>query len=308
MKKINFTICLIFFLSYSFYAHSNIKIKYKIENQIITNVDILEEKRYITFLRPNLKNISKDEISKIAENSLIREIIKKKELDTVFRNLENQEITSQIKKSLIDYVNVKNETELVNLLKKNKIDYDKIILKMKYERLWNQLIFSKFNPLVKIDKIKLSQQLKKKISSNKKYEYNLSELLFEIDKNEKLNKKYKEIFDYIKLNNFKLAVFKYSISDSSKKGGEIGWIKETLLSDDLNSILLKMKVDEISKPLKYPNGYLVLKINDKKEMKQTINFNNELEELIRYERNRQLNQFSLLYFKKLKQNTLIDEK
>ena len=308
MKKINFIICLIFFLFNSFYAHSNIKIKYKIENQIITNVDILEEERYITFLRPNLKNISKDEISKIAENSLIREIIKKKELDTVFRNLENKEITSQIKKSLIDYVNVKNETELVNLLKENKIDYDKIILKMKYERLWNQLIFSKFNPLVKIDKIKLSQQLKKKISSNKKYEYNLSELLFEIDKNEKVNKKYKEIFDYIKLNNFKLAVFKYSISDSSKKGGEIGWIKETLLSDDLNSILLKMKVEEISKPLKYPNGYLVLKINDKKEMKQTINFNKELEELIRYERNRQLNQFSLLYFKKLKQNTLIDEK
>ena len=63
-----------------------------------------------------------------------------------------------------------------------------------------------------------------------------------------------------------------------------------------------MKVEEISKPLKYQNGYLVLKINDKKEMKQTINFNKELEELIRYERNRQLNQFSLLYFKKLKQN------
>ena len=308
MKKINFIICLIFFLFYSFYAYSNIKIKYKIENEIITNIDILEEKRYITFLRPNLKNISKDEISKIAENSLIREIIKKKELDTVFRNLENKDITIQIKKSLIDYVNVKNEAELVDLLKENKIDYDKIILKMKYERLWNQLIFSKFNSLVKIDKTKLSQQLKKKISSNKKYEYNLSELLFEIDKNEKVNKKYKEIFDYIKLNNFKLAVFKYSISDSSKKGGEIGWIKETLLSDDLNSILLKMNVNEISKPLKYPNGYLVLKINDKKEMKQTINFNNELEELIRYERNRQLNQFSLLYFKKLKQNTLIDEK
>ena len=61
-----------------------------------------------------------------------------------------------------------------------------------------------------------------------------------------------------------MAVFKYSISDSSKKGGEIGWIKETLLSDDLNSILLKMNVNEISKPLKYPNGYLVLKINDKR--------------------------------------------
>ena len=107
MKKINLILYLIFFLFYSFYAYSNIEIKYKIENEIITNIDILEEKRYITFLRPNLKNIPKDEISKIAENSLIREIIKKKELDTVFRNLENKDITIQIKKSLIDYVNVK---------------------------------------------------------------------------------------------------------------------------------------------------------------------------------------------------------
>ena len=308
MKKINFIICLVFYIFFSFKAYSSIKIKYKIENQIITNIDILEEKKYITFLRPNLKNISKEEISKIAENSLIREIIKKKELETVFKNLEDGDITKQLKKSLINYVKVKNEEELIDLLKENKIDYDKIILKMKYEQLWNQLIFSKFNALVKIDKKKLSQQLQKKISNNKKYEYNLSELLFEIGKNEKVNKKYKEIFDYIKLNNFKLAVFKYSISDSSKKGGEIGWIKETLLSDDLNSILLNMNINEISKPLKYPNGYLVLKINDKKEMKQIVNFENELEELIRYERNRQLNQFSLLYFKKLKQNTLIDEK
>ena len=64
---------------------------------------------------------------------------------------------------------------------------------------------------------------------------------------------------------------------------------------------------EITKPIKYPNGYLLLKINDKKEMKQTINLNKELKELIKYEKNRQLNQFSLLFYKKLKQNIIIYE-
>ena len=68
-----------------------------------------------------------------------------------------------------------------------------------------------------------------------------------------------------------------------------------------------MKKNEITKPIKYPNGYLILKINDKKEMKQIINIDKELKELNKFEKNKQLNQFSLLYYKKLKQNTIINE-
>ena len=80
-------------------------------------------------------------------------------------------------------------------------------------------------------------------------------------KNENFKTKYKKILDYIKINNFKTAATKYSISNSSKRGGEIGWIKETLLSNKINSILSTMNSNQISKPIKYPNGYLILKIN-----------------------------------------------
>ena len=100
---------------------------------------------------------------------------------------------------------------------------------------------------------------------------------------------------------------KYSISNSSDKGGEIGWIKETLLSENLNKILGNMKKNEISEVIKYPNGYLILKINDKKEMKQIIDMDKELKDMISFEQNRQLNQFSLLFYKKLKQNIIINE-
>ena len=129
----------------------------------------------------------------------------------------------------------------------------------------------------------------------------------EIEKNENLEKKYKIIKEYIKLNNFKIATSRYSISNSASRGGEIGWVKETILSSDLNNILKKMRVNEISKPIKFPNGYLILKINDKQQMKQKINFDKELKDLIEYEKNKQLNQFSLLYYKKLKQNIVINE-
>ena len=169
------------------------------------------------------------------------------------------------------------------------------------------LIYQKYNAMIKINEDKLKSELKFKISENKKYEYNISELLFEIEKSETLESKYKRILQYIKLNNFKAAASRFSISNTSKSGGEIGWVKETLLSQNLISLLENTKKFEITKPIKYPNGYLLLKINDKKEMKQTINLNKELKELIKYEKNRQLNQFSLLFYKKLKQNIIIYE-
>ena len=68
-----------------------------------------------------------------------------------------------------------------------------------------------------------------------------------------------------------------------------------------------MKKNDVSKYIKYPNGYLILKINDKKEMEQVINVERELNEMSNYEKNRQLNQFSLLFYKKLKQNININE-
>ena len=285
---------------------ANIEIKYKINNDIITNTDIDNEKNYLLFIRPSLKSLPNKEIIKISENSLIREIIKKNELNEVFDVNEADKYINKVKKNLYRFTNVNNENDLKKLLKRNNIEYENVIEKMKYESLWNELIFRKFNSLVKLNKNKLRSDLEIKIKNNKKYEYNLSELLFELNKTEKVYKTYEDIIDYVKLNNFKSAAFKYSIANSSKSGGQIGWVKETLLSKDLNDKLKKLKKNEISEPIKYPNGYLILKINDKREMKQIVNFDEEFKDLVNFEKNKQLNQFSILFYKKLKQNSKIN--
>ena len=285
---------------------ANIEIKYKINNDIITNTDIDNEKNYLLFIRPSLKSLPNKEIIKISENSLIREIIKKNELNEVFDINEADKYINKVKKNLYRFTNVNNEIDLKKLLKRNNIEYENVIEKMKYESLWNELIFRKFNSLVKLNKNKLRSDLELKIKNNKKYEYNSSELLFELNKTEKVYKTYEDIIDYVKLNNFKSAAFKYSIANSSKSGGEIGWVKETLLSKDLNNKLKKLKKNEITEPIKYPNGYLILKINDKREMKQIVNFDEEFKDLVNFEKNKQLNQFSILFYKKLKQNSKIN--
>ena len=134
---------------------AKIKIKYKIGEEIITNIDIENEKNYLTFLRPNLRKLSNDEMLKISENSLKKEIIKKKEINNVFKEVNNEKLISGIKETLFKYKKVDNEEELLNILKNTNIKYEKIIEKMKYEVLWNELIFQKYNSLIKIDEKKI---------------------------------------------------------------------------------------------------------------------------------------------------------
>ena len=306
MKKFLIIIFFIFFIS-EIEAKATIQIKYKVGDEIITNTDIQNEKKYLIFLRPELNNLSEEEIIKVSENSLIKELIKKKEINKVFKDLNNEILIKEIKNKLFRYKKVKNEKELKSIILNANIKYEKIIDKMKYELFWNELVFQKYNNLIKIDKERLKIDLNSKISKNKKYEYNVSELLFELNENETLENKYKEIISYIKLNDFRTAATRFSISNSSNNGGDIGWIKETLFSRDLNDIIKNMKKSQITKPIKYPNGYLILRINDKREIKRSINFEEELEQLVSFEKNKQLNQFSLLFYKKLKQNTVINE-
>ena len=307
MKK--FKVCIITFIIFLFpnLVKAKVEIKYKIGEQIITNIDILNEKNYLIFLRPDLKNISNKEIIEIAKNSLIREIIKKKELGKIFKIDDTSKFLEEVKKNLFSFKGVKDEEELRKIIEENNIEYDEVIEKIKYESLWNELIYKKYSSYVKINKKNLKRKLQMEMSKDKKYEYNLSEILFEVEPNDNYTNKYKSILEYIRSNNFKAAAAKYSISNSSNRGGLIGWVKETLLSNEINSVLSKMSLDEISKPIKYPNGYLILKINKKKIMKQIVNLDKELDDLYRFETNKQLNQFSLLFFKKLKQNTVINE-
>lgn len=307
MKKIKIFVIFIIILLFNSKATSQIEIKFKVGEEIITNIDVKNEKNYLVFLRPNLGKISENELIKISENSIIREIIKKKEIDRLFTKTVNIEFIDEIKNNLLKFKGVNNEDELKILLNNNNIEYEKIIEKMKYEGLWNELVFKKYNSFLKTDKKKLKEQLIKKKTNEKSYQYNLSELLFEISVDETFNNKYEIIKEFIKVNDFKTAAVKYSISDTSNKGGQIGWVKDTFLSEDLVELLSKIEIGRTSKPIRTPNGYLILKINNKKEIENIINIEKELNELIKYERNNQLNQFSLMYYKKLKQSTIINE-
>jgi len=303
-KKI-YIIILITFLFYNFTNSQEIKIISKVDDEIITNIDIENEKKYLLLLNENLNKLSKKEVFELAKNSLIREKIKKREINRLFLK-RNNDVENKLIKNFYNRLGFNKEDEFIIFLDKKKIKIENLKQKLIIETLWNQLIYNKYNKQVRIDK----SILEKKIityynSKEKKYEYELSEIVIANEKDIKSKKK--EIIKYIKQFGFKIAANKYSKSDTSKYGGDIGWIKGTRLSNNIKNKISKIKIGEISEPIQVSNGYLILKINDKKEIIEKFDLEKEIKLQVNYENNRQLNQFSLNHYKKLKKNVSIYE-
>ena len=308
MNKVFYIFVLLILFNCKNLYSCNVYIELKIENEIITNFDIEKEKKYLLALNNNLSQIPEKELYELSKNSIINEKIKKKEL-LIYFDLEKAEmIMKDVIKNFYIKVGFENETQFSNYLKQYEISIDYVKEKLKIETLWNQLIYNKFNNQISVDnnklKIKMNNELKNK---SKIKEFNLSEILFDLKQGEKYKKKYKLILESINKSGFENTSNLYSISDSSKFGGKIGWLKKTQLSKNIIEKLDKIKSGEITEPIQTSNGYLILKINTIREIKKKIDLDEELKNLIEIEKNRQLNEFSQTYFNRVKKNIILSD-
>ena len=203
-----------------------------------------------------------------------------------------------------------NENELKILLKDTNLNLNFIKKKIEIELLWNRLIYEKYKDKLSINEDKIKEDLKLKIINEKQEieEYQISEILFnttsktmELEEIQKINKSIDEI-------GFENTASIYSISNTAGMGGSIGWLAETQLSEKILEIIQNLNVGEISEVIDAPTGKLILFLKDKRKIKEEISLEKELEKAILMERNKQLNQFSSIYFKKVELNTKINEK
>ena len=176
---------------------------------------------------------------------------------------------------------------------------------MKIEFFWNRMILDIYNNQIKIDKDKLI----KKINSTEEYknEYLLSEIFFNKDKNLSLKEKVKAIKQSIKNVGFNNTASIYSISNSANSGGKIGWVDEENLSEIITKELKNIKVGQFTNVIQIGNNFLILKIEEKKTKKIVKDKELILQQMIEFEKNKQLNQFSQIYFNKIKVNYEINE-
>lgn len=308
MNKLKIFFILIVLFNINKQTHANvIEIKVKIQNEIITNLDIENEKRYLFFLNPRLQELEITKIDNIAKESLITEIIKTKELEKFFNFNENKKLINIVEKNLFLKKNIKNKDEFLNILKKINLDYETIKIKLYIEALWNQFIFQKYSENVIINKNQLKNNILDQINKEeKKFSYNLSEIFFEESIDNNFDQTFSKINESIKEIGFENTANIYSTSNTSKKGGLIGWVNELQLSSKIRDQIKILDVNEITKPIKLNNGFILIKLNNKKEFNQKIDLDEQLKRLINSETNRQLNNFSNIHFKKLKKNLDID--
>ena len=281
------------------------KIILKIDNNIVTNTDIETEANYLQALNPNLKNLERDKIFQIAKNSLIREQIKKIEISKLKNKNVDKKYLDNVIKSIYLNIGIENKNNFLIYLKNFNIEITDIEEKLTHEALWNQIIFNKFFSKVKIDKNKIIKEIElNKQTSNS---YLLSEILINVENKNNIDELFKEIKTSIVSNGFENTALIYSISDSSRSGGKLGWINEASVNKKILNKISSLEIGELTKPILIPGGFLILKINDKKKIEKKIDIETEVSKVIREKQNVQLNQFSNIYFNKIMKDVRINE-
>ena len=303
--KVKLLIIFIFLNLFNMSYGKENRILFKINNEIITSVDILQEVKYLSIINKDFNKTEKNQAIEIAKNSLIREKVKRIELLKYHKLISIEE--KFMETIIVNYFSRLNITSLDQFeLYFNQKNIDPTLIKEKIaiEILWNRLIYRKFFDSVKIDENQIKVNLSKK--ENQK-EFQLSEIVFAVDKNEKLEDKLNKIKKTIKEKNFSQAALIHSISDSSKEGGKLDWIKETVLNEKIKKELNSIEKGMFTNPILVPGGFLLLYIEDTKISKVPINKDNEIKKIINQQTNEQLNRYSNIYFKKIKKNILINE-
>ena len=283
------------------------KIVRNIQNEIITNVDIKNEFRYLSALNNNLKNLNKEKILNISINSIVNEKIKKIELLKYYKEIKiNIEYSNMLLKRIYTRQGLKSLEEFEVYLEEYGLTIDDIREKITIDALWNQLVIRKYGAQIEINESKIYKNITQR-NNNQTREYQLAEIIFEIKNKEEIKKKYKDIINNIKEVGFENTASMYSFAESSKIGGDIGWVSEASLNNKIKEKIINLKIGEISSPIILPNGILILKVKNKRNAKIQINYKSELKKAIEYEKNRQLDQYAKIYFNKVKKNLEFNE-
>tara|TARA_B110000003_G_scaffold33740_1_gene31216 strand:- start:2448 stop:3374 length:927 start_codon:yes stop_codon:yes gene_type:complete len=307
MKLIKITLIIFYFtisISSKSFCLDN-KILVKVNNEIITSIDVLNEIKYISLINQDFKNFDKFKIFEISKNSLIKEKIKKNELYKNFKRIEIKD--EYLEPLIVNYFQrfgVNTIDDFEKLMNLNNLQAHIIKKKITIELMWNQIIFKKFSNNVKINKELIKKQL---LKNDKKNEYLLSEIVFDISDKEKINNKFNMIKESIINDGFSNTVLQYSISDSAKNNGKLGWIKETSLSSKIQEQVIKTKIGNLTKPIQIPGGFLILKVENKRDMEISLDVDKEINLIVKKKTNEQLDQFSNIYFKKVMKDIKINE-
>ena len=282
------------------------KILFKVDNEIITTIDIYEEIRFLKMFNPEMNDLSEAELFEISKNSILRDKIKKIEIMNFVKTIKVEDkFIFNLIRSRYSNIDISSFEDFENYLKDKNFNVDNIREKFTIELIWNDLIYQKFNKKVVINKDKIRKEILQNPKKKNQREFLLSEITFNVQNQNDLNDRHKKILLDIEKIGFKKSAFIHSDSDTATNGGLIGWIKEDNLNKVIKKSISKLQPGQFSEPIRTSSGFMIIRIDDEKEYASNINLEDKVNEMIRYKTNNQLDQFSSMYFNKIKKDLMI---
>jgi len=282
------------------------KILFKIEDEIITTIDIFEEIKFLKKFYQEINNLSETELFEISKNSILRDKIKKIEIMNFVKELKVEEkYLTQFIRNKYSQKGFDSIENFEKYLTENELNIKLIKEKFTIEIIWNDLIYQKFSKKVVIDRNKIKNQILKKPQKENEIELLLSEITFSVVDKIDFQNKYQKILLDIENIGFKKTALIHSNSETATNGGVIGWINESNLNKNIMENISKLQPGQFSKPIRTSSGFIIIKIDDKRESVSKFDLTKKIEEIIKFKTNDQLDQFSNMYFNKIKKDLTI---
>jgi len=302
----------IFFVVFNFFLNfslscSEIFIKVKVNNEIVTNLDIKNEKKYLMALNPKLKNLENNKLERYAIDSIINEKVKKIEIEKFIAPSVNESMVDKVLKDLYSNLGIDDLDSFTNYLKEFGIDINQVKKKILIEISWNDYIVKKYGYAIVIDENKIKEKIKKISENNSVKNYLLSEIVFTLSDGDDLNEKFNIIKKSISDIGFKEAAKIHSLSESKINGGNVGWVYKSQLSKKIAEEIDKIEMGQFTNPIASPGGFIILKLENQKDEKLKVDEKEQLKNAINYEKNRQLTRYSTLQYKRIFNKAVINE-
>jgi peptidyl-prolyl cis-trans isomerase SurA len=282
------------------------KIVLKVNNEIITTLDIYNEINELKFFNKNFSIVDEKEIYQIALQSILKHEIRKTEILKNFNNFKviNENYLNDLIKENYKKLGFDNLTDFKENLKKNEVNFVRFKEKLEINLLWGQIIYTKYFDKVVINEKKLKDQINNMKNSSKSF--NLNEIVYEAQNLKDVDIVYNIIKNDITKLGFEMAATKHSLSDTSSAGGNIGWVDENSLNKQILNELETIPLKSITKPIRISGGFLILQKLEEKEIIKNYNPDDELNKLIKFETEQQLSSFSNIHFNKIKNDLRIN--
>ena len=309
MRKIKFLfIFLTILLSFQSSNALENKILFKVDNEIITTLDIYEEIKFLKAFNPEVNGLDKTELFEISKNSILRNTIKKIEIMNIVEELKiDDKFLSKLIKSKYSKIGLDSLEKFEIYSRDKSLDLELIKEKFTIELIWNDYIYKKFYHKIVIDREKIKDEILQNPQKGKQKEFLLSEISFNATDKIDIKNKYDKIISDIDKLGFKKTAIKHSNSETARDGGLIGWVKQDNLNLKIKKIISTLKIGQVSEPIRTSSGFIILKIEDEKEYVSKFSIDEKVEEVVKFKTNDQLSQFSNMHFNKIKKNIIIND-